>query len=454
MKLKAIRVAHGGPYDVRLSLFENEVPQGNYLDFALIIENKGEVTQDVLVDYWVTGQNTTYYSKSEAVLTPSLTNQSFTRNAYIYSTQPLGTYTLNARVTYDNVQPSIITNTTFMVISKTTPQPPPSNQTPQTIYIYPPAPTGGVVTIVPPSGKISSSILITSYDSNISLARNITKIESVTVKNNGVVDLSNVSIFILGIPLDWFNITPESYTSLPPDNSTTFLIEFHIPGNAKVDEYKANLVANAGIVSDQKVLTIKIYQSLEELLKNDIKDLKSQLQDLYIDMKVAEKEGKDTSTVLSIYNEANNKVNGADQDVNNGNLEDALSKISGVPNLIKRARDLLDNLKIAEEIQPFPIWIIFTVFIAIIVVVILLVVILWKKKKLTKIRPYVISLGRIADIVKKKEISKEGMEIEKEKLTRMLKILDSEKAEGIISQGSYEKMRKSIEDKLAKLEKK
>jgi uncharacterized membrane protein len=454
MKLKAFRVAHGGPYDVRINLFENEVPQGNYLDFSLIIENKGEVTQDVLVDYWVSSQNITYYSNSEAVLTPELSNQSFTRSAYVYSSQPLGTYYLNVKVTYDNVQPPIFANTSFMVITRTIPAPPPSNQTPQTIYVYPPPPTGGVVTIIQPTEKISANILITSYSSNISLTRNFTKIESVTVKNNGVTELNNISLSIIGIPLDWFKITPERYATLRPDNSSVFLIEFNIPGNAKVDEYKANLVATSGVVSDQKPITIIIYQSLEELLKSNIKKFKEDLQDLYIDIKVAEKEGKDVSIVLSFYNDAKSKIDGAEQDLENGKTEDALDKISNVPTLIKRARDLLDSLeKIKGEGFAIPIWITFVVFIVIIAAMISIVFV-WKKKKITKIRPYIIPLGKIAEMIKKKKVSKEEIEVEREKLTRMLKVLEKEKGEGIITGSSYDKMKKSIEEKLTKIEKK
>ncbi|MEM5778326.1 MAG: NEW3 domain-containing protein [Candidatus Aenigmatarchaeota archaeon] len=451
MKLKAFRVAHGGPYDVRINLFENEVPQGDYLDFSIVIENKGEVTQDVYVEYWVSSQNTTYYYSSEAVLTPSLTNQSFTRSAYIYSTQPLGTYTLNVKVTYDNVQPPILANTTFLVIRKEIPQPPSSNLTPQTIYVYP-TPTGGTVTITPPTEKISAGILITTYNSNVSLARNFTKIESVTVKNIGIVDLYNISLFILGIPLDWFKVTPENYAILSPENSTIFLIEFKIPSNAKVDEYKASLVVTSGVVSDQKSITIKIYQSLEELLKADLKKLREELQDLYIDIKIAEKEGKDVSTVLDLYNEAKTKLEDAEKDLEEKRIEDALDKASNVSKLIRRAKDLLESLEKVKEEVGIPIWIIFVIFICIIAGM-LFVVFVWKRKKVTKIRPYIISLGRLAEAVKKKKMSKEEIEAEKEKLTRMLKILEKEKEEGIVSISSYEKMKKSIEERLNKLEK-
>jgi uncharacterized membrane protein len=217
MKLKAFRVAHGGPYDVRITLLENEVEQGSYLDFILTIENKGEVTQDVFVEYWVSSQNTTYFRASEAVLTPALTNQSFTRSAFIYSDQPLGNYLLNVRVTYDTVQPPILVNASFVVIPKVLNITPPSP-----IYVqYPYVPTGAAP-IPAPTEKIFASIFISRYNSNISVARGFSRIETVIVENNGQTDLENVSLFLLGIPTSWFNITPENYRILEKGKSTSF----------------------------------------------------------------------------------------------------------------------------------------------------------------------------------------------------------------------------------------
>jgi hypothetical protein len=214
------------------------------------------------------------------------------------------------------------------------------------------------------------------------------------------------------------------------------------------------LVATSGTVSDQKAITVNVYQSLEELLRSDLEKYKEDLQNLYIDIKVAEREGKDTTTVLELYNEAKNKIDGALQDLENNRTADALDKSSGIPKLITRARDLLNNLGKIEEKVLFPtIWIILIVFIVIIVVVIVLVV-AWKKKKIAKIRPYIIPLGRIVEAVKKKGISKEEAEIEKEKLNRMIKILEKERDNGTITGSSYEKMKKSLEEKLSKLEKK
>jgi hypothetical protein len=454
MKLKAFRVSQGGPYDVRINLFKNEIPQGQYLDFGLVIENKGEVTQDVYVEYWVTSSNNiTYYSNAESVLTPQFTNQSFTRSAFIYSTQPVGNYYLNVRVTYSTVTPPIVANTSFLVVTGEKPVYPPVTPPPP-IYIY--GPVGGFVTTYPPAPteKIKSSILITKYNTNMSLARGITKIESVTVENNGINNLTNVNLFLIGISTNWFNVTPEAYAELSSSNSSVFLINFNIPKDAKTGEYDANIIASAGVVTDQKAIKVIIFESIEELLKEEIRKLKSDLEDIKVDTKLAEKDGKDVSNVLLIVNETENQINGAEIDLANNNTESAMDKTQNAINLIKKARDLLNSLEVVKAPAGiFSMWIIFVIIIVIAAIAVVFVY-LWKKKKIEKIRSYIIPLGRLVESVKRKEVDTSKLENERDNINRMLTALEREKNEGLISSTSYEKMKKNLEEKLNEIDKK
>jgi uncharacterized membrane protein len=437
-KLKAFRVSRGGPYDVRINLTGNEVRQGSYLNFILTIENKGEVSQDAYVEYWVSGQNNTYYSASEAVYTPSLLNQSFTRSAYIYSDQPLGNYTLNAKVTYDNVQPPIRANSSFVVLEKI-PSVPPTvvpSPTPAPIHV----PTGQVVP-TPPS---VTGILISRYSSNISLARDMTGIESVVVENTGNFNLNNVSILLVGIPTSWYNITPGIYSVLPKGNSSVFLINFHIPKDAAVGAYSANIIANSGTESDQKTTEITIYKSLKEVITADIQKLKDDLQELTIETKVAEREGKNVSSILILLDEIKNKISLAEDNLEKDNTDDALENVSDASNLIERVKALLSSLELRAV--EFPLLPLLAVFIAI-VTVIVSVYILNKRKKLPKL-----VLPHIRGSTK--GINKEELLKEKDKLLRVLKILEKEKDEKIISTEAYEEVKKTTEKKLAEIEKK
>ena len=444
MKIKAFRVSQGGPYDVRLNLFENEVPQGDYLDFEIIIENKGEVTQDVFVEYNVTSQTGNYYSFSEAVLTPAFSNQSFTRTAYIYSDQPLGTYVLNAKVHYSTVQPEINANTTFTVVSAQTPKPPPAQSPPGERPTY---------YVVKPTQETEAGILITGYNSNISLARGITKIERVTVKNSGRVSLNNVSLFVLGIPTDWFNITPERYVSLVPDNSSVFLIEFNVPENTNVGSYRASLLAVSGVVSDQKSADVNIFGSLKELLEEEIRKLEEDLIDLKVEIRIAEMEGKDVSDVLTLVDTIESYIAEAKDYLRKNDIDLGMEKINSSLTLMKRARDLLDMLEV-EEPETLSIFVIFILVIVIIVIVFPLVY-FWRKKRLKEVtRPYTMRIRNLVERVKRKEVDIEKLQKEKEKSFRMLKVLDKEKSEGLITGDTYKKMKSGLEKKIAEIEKK
>jgi len=77
-----------------------------------------------------------------------------------------------------------------------------------------------------------------------------------------------------------------------------------------------------------------------------------------------------------------------------------------------------------------------------------------KKKKVVGVRPWVIPLGRLADLVKAKKINKEDLIKEKERLLRMLEVLEKEKEEKLVSLGAYREMKKNLEKKLAEIEKK
>ncbi|MFH0929006.1 MAG: NEW3 domain-containing protein [Candidatus Aenigmatarchaeota archaeon] len=445
MKIKAFRVSQGGPYDVRINLFENEVPQGDYLDFEIVIENKGEVTQDVFVEYNVTKQGVGYYSFSEAVLTPAYSNQSFTRTAFIYTNQPLGTYVLNAKVTYSIIQSPIDANTTFSVISAAEPKPPPTQ-----------SPTGDRPTfyVIKPTQETDASILITGYNNNITLARGFTKIESVIVKNSGRVNLNNMSLFVLGVPTNWFNITPVKYDTLVPGNSSVFLIEFNIPENANTGNYKASLLATSGVVSDQQSIEINIFSSIKEMLETEIAMVEKSLIELKIDLRVAEREGKDVSDVLTIVDTIESYIEDAKDYLRKNDLDSGMESITSALSLIKRARDLLDMLEM-EEPEPFASLIfVFGILIAIILVVILLVY-LWRKKRLKQmLRPY---MSRIKDVFhrsKNNEAELESLKKEKDKIYRMIKVLDKERSEGMITEGTYNRMKDSLESRLNKIEKK
>ena len=70
------------------------------------------------------------------------------------------------------------------------------------------------------------------------------------------------------------------------------------------------------------------------------------------------------------------------------------------------------------------------------------------------VRPWVIPFGKLADSVKGKKTPEKDIEKEKERIERMINVLEKERKEGIISASAYREMKKSLERKLKEVNKK
>jgi len=450
-KLKAFRVASGGPYDVRLNLAKLEVYQGDYLDFEVIIENKGEVSQDVTLEYWVSANNETWYSGSEAVYTPSISNQSFMRNIYIFSTQPLGNYFLNLKVTYDNVQPPIIANTSFTVISR-----PVVNISTTTTTIA--SSVGGGEIQLPTSSmeewaeapKKKSSISIINYRELVELAQGWNTSFTVTVKNTGETTLENLTLTLFGVLQDWYQVRPESLIELEPDNTSVFLVEFNIPKDTNLGEYDILLSVSSNTVFDKKTMKLKIYSSIDSLLRKQIDDLSFDLEKLKTEIEVSRKAGKDVSEVTLFLGEIENQIKSAEQNLANKRYDDSLRNIASAKNLIERARGLLYEKILVKERASMLFYIVPAVLLSALVIVSLLFL-LYKNKKKKIMFP---ALEKIKGAMKFTKNQDEELLKEKEKLERMLNLIEKEKREKVIGGNVYKELKKNIEDKLNSIDKK
>jgi hypothetical protein len=97
-----------------------------------------------------------------------------------------------------------------------------------------------------------------------------------------------------------------------------------------------------------------------------------------------------------------------------------------------------------------PWWIILLILIPLIVFSFYLV----SRRKPAMVRPWVITLEKLVNAAKRKKESREDLIREKEKLLRMLEILEKERREGIITASAYKEMKNNLEKRLAEIEKK
>jgi hypothetical protein len=189
---------------------------------------------------------------------------------------------------------------------------------------------------------------------------------------------------------------------------------------------------------------------MKELLTQEISKLEEELQELIIDTKVAEREGKDVSAVLLLIDGIKTQVKLAKENLESEKLEEALKNINTARDLIVRARDVLSKLEVLKVKAVIPWWIILLILIPLIVFSLYLV----SRRKPAMVRPWVITLEKLVNAAKRKKESREDLIREKEKLLRMLEVLEKERREGIITASAYREMKNNLEKRLAEVEKK
>jgi uncharacterized membrane protein len=452
-RLKAFRVSSGGPFDVRLDLLENEVFQEDYLDFNIYAENKGEVSQDIDIEYWVSdGQ--VWYHASEAVFVASGGSVNLQRSAYIYSDQPVGMYYLNTKVTYDLVKPPILKNSTFLVKSKTVPTVTPS--------AAPPAGGGGAyvpmlpnVTIpptAPGAPRLVAGIEITSYPDEIASERGWTRQFVVDARNTGTADLHDVGLFLRNVDASWLEIKPSSVKVLHANESVSFIVRLAIPESAPAGQTKIRLQAVAQEARDEKTVLLNVFESKQALAEYELEKLDARLKQLVKETDLAKQLGKAVEGVYKLIDEITNYSNSARFFIRKDQPDEALDDIRVANNLLEKATYTLANAPLIRvEEGGIPLWLI--LLIAAIIAGTAAYII--KKRRLPKIR----AKPRVEEVQKAVEAMRipadqDSLKAERDKIQRILTLLEEERKQGIISESAFNEMKRRNEERLAAIERK
>jgi len=459
-KLKAFRIVSGGPFDLKLTLLENEVYLSDYLDFEVTMINMGEVSQDVIFEYWVTdSSNNTWFYASEALYSASLTNQSVTRSAYIYSSQNLGFHTLHGRLTFDSVQPAATSNVTFNVVQAANESIP---EIPPEVIVIGGGESGGggggqneETEIVP--FDYTYNITITDYPSQVSLVKGWTGLETIKIKNTGNILLGNISLIVIGIPTPWITIKPEKINELKPAETSVFEVEFNIPKSAEVMDYDIIWFVKADYANDQKSAVLSVFNSQIDLFQEEINRLKQQLNEMKMQTKFAEDIGKDVTDVYTLLEEVTSQIAKAETNLENNMLDEATENIVTASGLLEEAKNLLANAKfrVQYSIETIP-------FMYILIIIVVLVgvnafLLIWIKglnRDVGRlIRPNINKVRELVGVKQKKE-EDDVLIRERRKILGVLDILEKEYKDGIISKSAYDELKKNHKKKLKDLNKK
>lgn len=432
------RITSGGPYDVRLNLLEKEVYQGDYLDFEIIIINKGEYGQDVHVEYWVS-DGTTWYYNYEDVFTPPNENVTLLRSAYIFTNQPLGKYYLNVKVNYSTIMPAAKANVSFYVIEKPT---------------VAPTPTPKRERVPAPEIELKPGMEIVEWPEEVTVEAGWGRNPVIKIKNTGDVILTGIKLIIVGIPSFWYEVQQENIT-LEPGKTAIFNIKLNIPASADAGEYLSSfLVFSDQNVRDEEYFKILVFRSREELIEYEIKKLETEFNEFKRDVREAKILGRDVKDIEKIIEEIEEQIVDAKEKLREKDYDGALSSVYTGWNLLRKAKKLLAEAPMTVPIIQIiiPWWVY-----PIIVLLIVIIFILWHYSKRIKRRLDMIirhlrlpEARKVAKIIA--EETKETLnEKEKERIIRTIELLEKEYRQGIISKDIYEELKAKQEEKLEKL---
>ncbi len=431
-RVAMFRVSAGGPYDVRIKLLEKEVSPGETLPFEIYIENQGEVSQDVDLEYWVEGANDTWYYASEAIYMPALSNKTLLRSVYIFSDQPLGTYYLKVKLTYDPVKPPILKWESFRVVTKV-PVP----------VAPPPAPPA-----VPPVARL----IIWRFPSEISIEGGWTRYIIFYLNNTGSVVLHKIELAILGAPANWFTFIPSKIELLEPGKSIEIRLKISPPKVNYSKFYNASLLVISNETTTKKSFKFNLFKSREELLAYEIAKLEKRLKELINQTDYKEKLGYDVSAVRSIIEEIKTQIKVAKDYLKRKKFDECAATLIVISNLIDRGFYLLSiapKIKVITVPAP-PLWlIILLISIAVVLIFVVFFAVKWKHKLIEfeeKIRPRIEELRKIRVARMPEEVRKE-----RERLERVLRVLEREYREGLISARAYEELRRKLRKRLEEL---
>ncbi len=435
--IQPFRVASGGPYDVILDLGESEVQQGSTLPFDITIWNKGEVDhKDVVATYWVYGSGQSWDSSSFSTNIVGGQNKTFGRTSFIYSNQPPGLYTLNAEVLYDPNQPPATANATFLVTSTAEEDEGGGGGG---------APAPGGAAPAAPRGTLN----ITEAPDVIGAMVGLPKLFSIEVEAVGG-PVTGVELDFQGIPESWVTVEPVNLSRISSGGTAIFTVQLLVPRGESGDR-KVKVVARSKESTDDSDFTLRIFTSRQDLISFELARLRAKLEELRERSRKAAEAGFDTGRVDDTLDDAEREIELAEQYLREELYDASLESVYTAWKLLDKAEDLLD-LMLAGFSLPW--WLIVIIIFALVTVVLFFLYRKISRNLSVMVRGRLSEARQVAGTIKGSGAEVDSLRDEKARVTRMLKLLETQHKQGIISKEAYDSLRKRSEQRLGDIDKK
>jgi hypothetical protein len=415
--------------ELNATLLEKEVFQGDSLDVAISITNEGESVANITLNYWVWDDNKQWYSgKKEFILSPGGTRH-LNKKVFIYPTQPPGIYKITFNVTSDTDQ--VDRTYSFSVVEKVE--------------------------------RVVSEELLESEEIDVTLESNT--IETwvggreklfLMISNNLGNTLTNIRITVKGIPSSWFRLSKQDIESLEAYKNAYILFTLMVPAKASAGDYTAVISVATPNSIEEKRLNIKVYENEQALLSSKLSFLEEKLDELKDEISNRNLQSEKITAMIQNIELA---LKFAKLHLESENYEEVKRSTMNTLRMMDVVEDEMELAELESNKRILPT---LTVLIVVAIIlssglVVLFVMLHYKKITINKfLKVPFLEAKELAETIKteEKRESEEELREKKRKITNLLRILEKQKKEGIISERAYREMRKRNEEKLREIEKK
>jgi hypothetical protein len=424
-KLFAFRLTNGGPF-----AFDIYAPTqgtiGQDMTFTVNVTNEGEADIEALFECWVQdgatiipNSNLEFDKEVDAGVTEILTKAIRVPNSLTPNTD----YLLKCNLDYQdsNWQASNASDTFTAVAGTTTED--------TTTDTSGGGGGGGATTIVPSFSEIS----IIDVPDEVLLQRDALKAVSIIVKNTGNTTLTNIQLEIIGLPSTWTISDIKSINVLEVGQQKEFVFQIYVPKTAQAVTQVATLKVSSNQAEESALVTMRVFESNEELLRYKIAQLASkitELRDRIVKLSSSEK----ARELIDILSSAALKLADADTAVERGDYDEATSKLNQATVLVQTVEDKLNASEGAIEtfLSLYTSTFNWLTYAALITIILILILGIFYSRKLIQ------TFNRLRKIRVVSDEKPTDLEL---KLHRSINMIDDQYKRGMLTRETYEELR-------------
>jgi len=338
-------------YDIVIVCQQDTVNRGQSVSADITVTNNGDFEGDTNIDWWIEdAYGTNHTSGSTVVNISSGESWTSTKSLLVPSTASAGVYYYKIRVTAETY--SNTAHDTFEVLI------------PTATTVSAPSPGAGIGGVAAPTVVEKKANVEVTYKKDLIIVAGIPKKHEIKIKNSGDITLNNLSLYLQGIELSWYQIEPTK-VDLEINESKTFIINFIVPASAQIKKYPVNILIKSEELEKTVYLTLNViellgkteFEKLREKLEEEIRNLEEQVRGL-------EERGIPVEPLQRLLFKAREKINLAINEMEAGDLAEASVLINEAKFIIDVIRETITTvIPLGIIFGIWPLWIIVLVII-------------------------------------------------------------------------------------------